>query len=66
MTIVVVLVVVFVIAVLAFKSIHLIGPAQVGLVNKRFAFKKLPEDNPIAFDGEAGYQAGMMMPGRNM
>src|SRR6476469_8931429 len=62
-TIVIVLVVVFIVAVLAFKSIHLIGPAQIGLVNKRFAFKKLPEDNPIAFHGEAGYQATMLMPG---
>ena len=52
------LVVVFVVAVLAFKSIHLIGPTEVGLVNKRFAFTKLPEDNPIAFHGEAG------LPGR--
>jgi len=61
--IVVILVVVFLVAVLALKSINLIGPAQVGLVNKRFAFKKLPEDNPIAFRGEAGYQATMLMPG---
>ena len=63
MTIIVVLVVVFLVAVLAFKSIHLIGPAQIGLVNKRFALRKLPEDNPIAFRGEAGYQATMLMPG---
>ncbi len=62
-TLIVVLIVVFVVAVLAFKSIHLIGPAQIGLVNKRFAFRKLPEDNPIAFRGEAGYQATMLMPG---
>lgn len=63
MTLIVVLVVVVVIGFVGFKSIHLIGPAQVGLVNKRFAFKKLPEDNPIAFHGEAGYQATMLMPG---
>lgn len=63
MGIVVTLVVVFLLAVVGFKSIHLIGPAQVGLVNKRFAFRKLPEDNPIAFRGEAGYQAVMLMPG---
>src|SRR5207249_10619422 len=25
--------------------------------------KKLPGDNPIAFHGEAGYQAGLLMPG---
>ncbi len=34
-----------------------------GLVTKRFAFRKLPEDNPIAFRGEAGYQADLLMPG---
>ncbi len=62
-SIIVVLVVVFVVAIVGFKSVHLIGPAQIGLVNKRFAFRKLPEDNPIAFHGEAGYQARMLMPG---
>ena len=44
-------------------SIRVIGPTQVGLVMKRFAFKKLHEDNPIAFHGEAGYQANLLMPG---
>ena len=62
MPIVIVLIVVFLVAVLAFKSIHLIGPAQVGLVNKRFALRKLPDDNPIAFRGEAGYQAELLTP----
>ncbi len=44
-------------------SIRAIGPTQVGLVRKRFAFGKLHEDNPIAFRGEAGYQATLLMPG---
>jgi regulator of protease activity HflC (stomatin/prohibitin superfamily) len=44
-------------------SIRYIGPMEVGLVNKRFSFKKLSEDNPIAFNGEAGYQAELLMPG---
>ncbi len=44
-------------------SIRYIGPMEVGLVNKRFGFKKLSEDNPIAFNGEAGYQADLLMPG---
>jgi regulator of protease activity HflC (stomatin/prohibitin superfamily) len=44
------------------KSIHSIGPTQVGLVRKRFG-AALPEDNPIAFKGEAGYQADLLMPG---
>ena len=37
-------------------SIYSIGPTQVGLVRKRFG-AKLPGDNPLAFRGEAGYQA---------
>ncbi len=45
------------------KSFHSIGAAEVGLVSKAFAFRKLTEDNPIAFRGEAGYQATMLMPG---
>jgi len=44
-------------------SIRYIGPMEIGLVNKRFGFKKLSEDNPIAFNGEAGYQAELLMPG---
>ena len=44
------------------KSIYSIGPTQVGLVRKRFG-EKLPEDNPVAFHGEAGYQAELLMPG---
>src|SRR5438876_2329053 len=43
-------------------SIQVVGPTEVGLVMKRFG-KKLPGDNPIAFHGEAGYQAGLLMPG---
>jgi len=46
-----------------YKSIHFIGAAEVGLVNKRFGLKKLSENNPIAFKGEAGYQATLLMPG---
>jgi hypothetical protein len=44
------------------SSIYSIGPTQVGLVRKRFG-AKLPGDNPLAFKGEAGYQADMLMPG---
>ena len=44
------------------ESIYSIGPAEVGLVRKRFG-KRLPEDNPVAFLGEAGYQAELLMPG---
>ena len=45
------------------KSIKTIGPTEVGLVTKRFGLGKLSEDNPIAFHGEAGYQARLLMPG---
>lgn len=44
-------------------SIRIIGPTQVGLVMKRLGFKKLEGDDPIAFHGEAGYQADLLMPG---
>lgn len=41
----------------------MIGPTEVGLVTKRFSFRKLSKDDPIAFGGEAGYQADLLMPG---
>jgi hypothetical protein len=44
-------------------SIKSIGPTEVGLVTKRFGLGKLGDDNPIAFHGEAGYQAVLLMPG---
>ena len=44
-------------------SIHRIGPTQVGLVTKRLGLKNLEDDNPIAFNGEAGFQARLLMPG---
>lgn len=47
----------------AFYSIWRIGPTEVGLVTKRFSSRKLTNDNPIAFAGEAGYQADLLMPG---
>jgi uncharacterized membrane protein YqiK len=54
---------VFVVLVVALKSVHRIGPSEVGLVNKKLGFRKLHGDNPIAFRGEAGYQAELLMPG---
>jgi hypothetical protein len=44
-------------------SFHKIGPTEVGLVTKRFSFAKLKKDNLVAFHGEAGYQAKLLMPG---
>lgn len=49
--------------ILIIPSIHVIGPTQVGLITKRFSFKKLAESNLLAFHGEAGYQAELLMPG---
>ena len=45
------------------KSVHRIGPSEVGLVTKKLGFRKLHGDNPIAFRGECGYQAQLLMPG---
>jgi regulator of protease activity HflC (stomatin/prohibitin superfamily) len=56
-------VVAFVVALVLLQSVTLVGPAEVGLVNKRFSFRKLRDDNPIAFRGEAGYQSELLMPG---
>ena len=50
-------------AILTLPSLARIGPTEVGLVIKRFSTKKLEEDDPIAFHGEAGYQAPLLMPG---
>ncbi len=56
-------VVLAVLIVFILPSIRIIGPTEVGLVTKRFSLKKLSEDNPIAMNGEAGYQADLLMPG---
>jgi hypothetical protein len=53
----------FVFLVLILPSIRIIGPDQVGLVVKRFGFRRLRGDSPIALHGEAGYQADLLMPG---
>lgn len=45
------------------RSVIVIGPAQVGLVAKRFSSRHNTTDTPIAFDGEAGYQSDLLMPG---
>ena len=56
-------IILLVMVVFVLPSIRRIGPTEVGLVTKRFALGKLQEDNPIAFKGEAGYQADLLMPG---
>src|SRR5450631_1333653 len=47
---------------IVFASFYSIGPTQIGLVRKRIG-KKLPGNNPVAFQEEAGYQAELLMPG---
>jgi len=56
-----VILVIFVLWILT--SFRKIGPNEVGLVTKKISFKKLPEGSIIAFAGEAGYQAELLMPG---
>src|SRR5436190_6958687 len=45
------------------RSIVAIGPAEIGLVIKRVSRRHNTTDTPIAFTGEAGYQADLLMPG---
>jgi hypothetical protein len=49
--------------ILVLPSIRVIGATEVGLVTKRFAFRRLSASSPLAFRGEAGYQADLLMPG---
>ncbi len=57
------IIVVAVFLLLLLPSLRRIGPTQVGLVQKRFGFKELSDDNPVAFKHEPGYQADLLMPG---
>lgn len=61
-TLIVVGTLVVVLALVAVGSLHLIGPTEVGLVTKRFG-RRLATGQVIAFGGEAGYQAELLMPG---
>src|SRR5260370_16077360 len=45
------------------RSVIVIGPAEVGLVVRRFSSRHNTTDTPIAFGGEAGYQSDLLMPG---
>ena len=53
----------FLVLAVLLASFRAIGPTEVGLVTRRFSFRKLANDNPIAFAGEPGYQANLLMPG---
>ena len=59
---IIILAVVLVLVVVLLKSLHVIAATEVGLVTKRFG-RRLSSDQPIAFRGEAGYQAKLLMPG---
>jgi uncharacterized membrane protein YqiK len=50
-------------AVVAWRSVYRIGPTEVGLVNRRLSVRRLADEQPVAFRGEAGYQARLLMPG---
>jgi hypothetical protein len=50
-------------AFILYMSFWRIGPTEVGLVRKRFSFKKLDGGNIVAFKGEAGYQAELLRTG---
>ncbi len=54
--------IVLILVLLFMQSFRFIGATEVGLVNKRFG-RRLGGDQPLAFHGEAGYQAGLLMPG---
>jgi uncharacterized membrane protein YqiK len=45
------------------RSLVRIGPTEVGLIGKRWSATRLKGENPVAFHGEAGYQAKLLMPG---
>ncbi|HLY05699.1 MAG TPA: SPFH domain-containing protein [Rhizomicrobium sp.] len=45
------------------NSFWTIGPTEVGLVRKRVGVRRLENGGPVAFNGEAGYQAELLMPG---
>ena len=57
------IVVVAVAACTVWGSLWTIGPTEVGLVRKRFSWKNLSKGDPVAFAGEAGYQADLLMAG---
>ncbi len=56
-------VVLLIAAVVVMLSFHNIGQTEVGLVSKKFSWSKITDDNPVSFNGEAGYQGELLMPG---
>ena len=62
-TLLIALIALAIVAFVVLRSLVLIGPTEVGLVTKRFSIRRLSDDDIIAFNGEAGYQADLLMPG---
>jgi uncharacterized membrane protein YqiK len=60
---VVVIVVALLVIFALWRSFWTIGPTEVGLVRKRFSWRNLKSGSPVAFRGEAGYQAQLLSPG---
>ncbi|MGD0192859.1 MAG: SPFH domain-containing protein [Rhizomicrobium sp.] len=52
-----------VVLVIVWNSFWTVGPTEIGLVRKRVSMGKLKSGGPVAFNGEAGYQAELLMPG---
>jgi len=48
---------------IVWRSLWTIGPTEIGLVRKRLSWRKLNDIGPVAFNGEAGYQAELLRPG---
>src|ERR1700722_13779564 len=55
--------VLFLVVLTIWNSYWSIGPTEIGLVRKRFSMNKLKDSGPVSFDGAAGYQAELLMPG---
>lgn len=53
----------FMVLLVLFKSTYLIGPTEVGLVNRRSGARKADPSNPIAQVGEAGFQIDLLPSG---
>jgi regulator of protease activity HflC (stomatin/prohibitin superfamily) len=53
----------FAVLVILWNSFWTIGPTETGLVRKRVGTRRLSDAGPVAFHGEAGYQAELLMPG---
>ena len=55
--------VLIVLIIVMINSLWVIGPTQVGLVRKRFSWKRLEGGSPVALNGAAGYQAEFLTAG---